>query len=179
MNMKPVIMLFALLFVVQSKAQTFSNAQEYNDYIVNAQVSIGEKMLAFNDIVSDENSTLEITISELNAIVKFTDDVIAKASKITPFEKNTELKESALALFRFYRQILHEDYRKMVTIYFDPNMNEESINEMQTILESISQREAPLDERFQTAQIAFAEKYNLELLENELQEEIDDINEGE
>lgn len=177
--MKSVIMLFALLLVMHSKAQTFSSAQEYNDYIVNVQVSIGEKMLAFNDIVGDENSTLEFVISELNTIVKFADDQIAKASKITPFEKNTELKESALALFRFYRQILNEDYRKMVTIFFDPNLNEESLTEMEAILESISQREAPLDERFQTAQIAFAEKYNLELLENELQEEIDEINEGE
>ena len=51
--MKSVLMLFALLFVVQSKAQTFATAQEYNDYIVNVQVSIGEKMLAFNDIVGD------------------------------------------------------------------------------------------------------------------------------
>ena len=172
-------MLFALLFVVQSKAQTFATAQEYNDYIVNVQVSIGEKMLAFNEIVGDENATLEYAISELNAMVAFADDQIAKASKITPFEKNTELKESALALFRFYRQILNEDYRKMVTIYYDPNLNEESIKEMEAILASITQREGPLDERFQTAQLAFAEKYNLELLENELQEEIDEINEGE
>jgi hypothetical protein len=172
-------MLFALLFVMHSKAQTFTSAQEYNDYIVNVQVSIGEKMLAFNDIVGDENVTLEYAISELNAMVAFADGVIAKTSKITPFEKNIELKESAIALFRFYRQILNEDYRKMVTIYYDPNLNEESIKEMEVILESISQREAPLDERFQTAQIAFAEKYNLELLENELQEEIDEINEGE
>ena len=177
--MKSVLMLFALLFVVQSKAQTFATAQEYNDYIVNVQVSIGEKMLAFNDIVGEENSTLEYAISELNATVAFADDAIAKASKITPFEKNSELKESALALFRFYRQILNEDYRQMVSIYFDPNLNEESIKEMEAILESISQREASLDKRFQTAQIAFAEKYNLELLENELQEEIDEINEGE
>jgi hypothetical protein len=143
------------------------------------QVSIGEKMLAFNDIVGEETATLEYAISELNAIVKFADEAIAKTAKITPFEKNVELKESALALFRFYRQILNEDYRKMVQIYFDPNLNEASLEEMQTILDSISQREAPLDERFQTAQQAFAEKYNLELLENELQEEIDEINEGE
>ncbi|MFY7990619.1 MAG: LIC11966 family surface protein [Fluviicola sp.] len=177
--MKQLTFVFALLFTLTVKAQTFSSAQEYNDYIVNVQVSIGEKMLAFNDIVGDESATLEYAISELNAMVAFTDDAIAKAAKITPFEKNIELKESALALFRFYRQILNEDYRKMVQIYFDTNLNEASLEEMQAILDSISQREAPLDDRFQSAQQAFAERYNLELLENELQEEIDVINEGE
>lgn len=177
--MKLVSTLFVLLLALNGRTQTFSSAKEYNDYIVDVQVSIGEKMLAFNDIVGDENSTLEYAISELNAIVKFADDQIAKASKITPFEKNTELKESALALFRFYRQILHEDYRKMVTIYFDPNLNEASLAEMQAILDDITEREKPLDARFQIAQEAFASKYNLELLENELQEEIDEINEGE
>lgn len=177
--MKLVSTLFVLLLALNGRTQTFSSAKEYNDYIVDVQVSIGEKMLAFNDIVGGENSTLEYAISELNAIVKFADDQIAKASKITPFEKNTELKESALALFRFYRLILHEDYRKMVTIYFDPNLNEASLAEMQAILDDITEREKPLDARFQIAQEAFASKYNLELLENELQQEIDEINEGE
>lgn len=62
----------------------------------------------------------------------------------------------------------------MLGIIFGDAIGDPQIQRMNEILADISAKEAVLDGNFQTAQEAFAAKYNFEIIENELQDEIDD-----
>ena len=171
--MKTLFLLLVLLTSGLASAQKFSSAVEYNDHIVNLQNEIGYKMIAFNDQVGGENSTLEQVQPYFDELLSTTRDVIKRLEKVTPWDKNTELKSAALELFRFYEVTIDRDYREMVDIVYKSDLTDEDYARLTEILAKVTEDEKAYDNRFQAAQNAFADKYGFDLEQNELQDELD------
>ncbi|ASS48081.1 MAG: hypothetical protein A3D31_00670 [Candidatus Fluviicola riflensis] len=154
-------------------AQTFTNAIDYNDHIVDLQNEIGYKMIAFNNEVGSETATAASVKPFYDDLLKTTKTVITKLEKVKPFEKNVELKTSAMELFRFYETTIAVDYREMIDLIFGDEFDDAALVRVQELLVKVTEAEAVVDAKFKTAQEAYALKYNIDLEENELQEEID------
>lgn len=171
--MKTILLLFVLMVSGLATAQKFSTAVEYNDHIVGLQNEIGYKMVAFNEQVGGETSTMESVQPYFEDLLATTRDVIKRLEKVSPWEKNTELKSAALELFRFYETTIDKDYRHMIEIVYKSDMTDDDLAELTTILEKVTVDEKAYDQRFQDAQQAFADKYGFVLERNELQDELD------
>lgn len=171
--MKTLFLLLVLLTSGMVSAQKFSSAVEYNDHIVDLQNEIGYKMIAFNEQVGGENSTLEQVQPFFDDLLSTTRDVIKRLEKVQPWENNKELKSAALELFRFYEVTIDRDYRKMMEIIYKTELTDEDYTALTDILAKVTEDEKGFDGRFQVAQQAFADKYNFDLEKNELQDELD------
>lgn len=173
--MKTLFLLPALLFTSQmAMAQSFSNAIDYNDYIVDLQNQIAYKILTFNEQMALEESTLESIQPYYDDLVETSKECLVKLKNIEAFEDDAELKPAAVNLFDFYVRCFSTSYNEMLHIVYRTELNDEDYNELNTILEKVTSEEGQYDEDFNSAQIRFAEKYDFTLDENELQEEIDE-----
>jgi hypothetical protein len=159
---------FILLFAACSNK---SSAVAYNDTIVEEQNKIIEHILAMSNAVYDP------TTAEMHRqkIVEQCDISIAVVSAMDAFEGNTELRDAALALFKFYREIALQEFKQMLQILAQEEITEEDLQKLTDLDERISIRETPLDEAFHNAQSAFSNKYNLMLQRNQFQDAIDGL----
>lgn len=171
--LKSIMLLFVLATTGAVSAQTFTNAVDYNDHIVGLQNEIGYKMIAFNEEVSSENASAASVKPFYDDLLTTTKNVIVKLEKVKPFEKNVELKSSAMDLFKFYETTISEDYKEMIELIFGDELDEAAMTRVQELLVKVTEAEAAVDAKFKNAQEAYAKKYNIDLEENELQEEID------
>jgi hypothetical protein len=171
--MKTITLIIVLLVSGLVSAQKFGSAVEFNDHIVALQNEVGQKMVVFNEQVGGANSTLESVQPYFDDLLATTRDVVKRLENVTPWDKNTELKNAALELFRFYEVTIDRDYREMVNIVYTTEMSEEDFARLNEILVKVTEGEKGYDKRFQDAQQAFADKYDFILERNELQDEFD------
>lgn len=166
-----IFLVSALPFLVS--AQNKDAAIAYNDYLVDLQNRIGSKILIMNSEVGKEGSTLETAMVYLNDAIKETRDVIKLAEKVSDFEGNVSLRNSMLALFRYYERVFSVEYKRMIEIVYDPNLDDAMLEEMNVILTRVTEEEKVLDLKFAEEQTNFAKRYGFDLTPNELQEEMD------
>ena len=160
--------LFILCISLITSFQLFAAndaAITYNDKIVGEQTKIGEAILAFSGNPNDFS---------LKQIKTQADNSLTVLNTMKPFDGNKDLLDAAKALFKFYAAITKNEYKKILVILQekDKYTQEQLTAKINEYSNSISKREAPLDEKFQTAQKAFAKKHNFTLSKNELEEKI-------
>jgi hypothetical protein len=156
-----------------SAQNPYASAVDYNDFIVEQQNAIGSAIINFNTIFGDENLNEEMALAGHGELLSVIQQSIDAMEVLEAFEGNTELRNSALELFRFYDRIVQKQYLDMLYIMLKVEITSDDEELMGDLLRSITDEEAGFDLRFQAAQNAFAEKYNFKLIENEMQEEID------
>jgi len=166
-------LLFLFLLPLGALAQKMT-AVEYNDKIIGYQNEIGYKLLAIGEYIGSE----EITTEEgANAVrleaLEVTRESIKGLEKMGAFKGDDALRKSALNLFRFYEKIIKDQYAQMIDLIYKEDFSEADSDAISLLVAKITEEEMPLDQKFQTAQIAFAEKNNIELQDNPLQEELD------
>lgn len=169
--MKNLLIAF-LMLPLFAAAQTDPVA--YNDKIVNYQNQVVAGMLSLNESINIETTTHE-SIEKLRLeLVKTAQSSISGTQKMPGFDGSTELRDAAVALFKFYEDVIQDEYKQMIDIIYKEEITEDDYANLTIILERVTQEEVAFDERFQNAQAAFARKHGLELIDNELQEEIDE-----
>lgn len=177
--MKKLLMIGLLFIGFKTQAQQFSTPVEYNDYIINLQTIIGEKIIAFNEELNSETSTYESLLPYHRALVETSADAVAKTKAMPAYEGNTDLRDYALALFEFYYKTFGNEYLEMIKIIFQSEMNEADLARLTELLELVTSSETTIDNNFQAAQRAFAAQHNMTLSENELQEQLQEQLDGE
>jgi hypothetical protein len=145
------------------------SAVDYNDAIVNEQNKIIEHILAMS------NATYDIAESDQHRlkIIEQCDSSIAIVGAMEPFDGNSDLRDAAVNLFRFYKDIASTDFKRILDILDMDEPTDADYEELDQIDAKIAERELPLDAAFQNAQKAFSDKHNLQLLKNEYQDAID------
>lgn len=172
--MKCIVISFLFVATLLSaNAQSITDPVKYNDYIVEQQSLIGEKMLAFTGKFSEENMTLAVITPILEDLLSTAKKGVSAVKQLTPFEGDTQLKQSAIDLFQFYVAIIDREYREMVNLVFGDNLNDVAIEQIQELVQKITADEAVYDGNFSAAQAAYAAKYGFILDKNKLQDEID------
>lgn len=169
------IFLFTSLFIllVACNSGNKMSAIEYNDTIVQEQTKITEKTLAMVESIETDLEKCEDL--RLETIIQC-EQSIATVKAMTDYEGNTRLRDAALALFEFYKDINANEYKEMLNILNKgEEIDEADITQLQTLEQQVGNRETSLDAEFQTAQKEFASKYHLEIEENALQDKIDNM----
>ena len=170
--MKTLLFLFLLPFTAFAQKMT---AVEYNDKIVNCQNDIGYKMLAIGEYVGSGEETTKEEASNLREIaLKAAKKAVSDLEKMGAYSGDDAMRQAALNLFRFYENILTNEYAQMVDILYKEDFTDADSEQLGLLVQVVSEKEAPFDEKFQDAQVAFAKKNGLELEENPLQEKIDE-----
>jgi hypothetical protein len=168
--MKSVIFLLLPFFIFGcSSGSNEMTPIEYNDAIVNEQ----NKIIAH--ILEMSNSAFDITIAEAHRmkIIEQCDVSIALVEAMDAYDGNSDLRDAALNLFKFYREIASAEFREMLELLDKEEVGDAEYDALNLIDQQIAQREAPLDAAFQKAQLQFSEKYNLMLQKNQFQDAID------
>ena len=167
--MKLILSLCCMLaLTTQLHAQkTFSTAVQYNDYIVEEQLKIGESLKEFISVFTNSNDSAEVHKSRMRIIAR-ADSSVNNVKLMTPFKGDTALKANAIRLFSFYSGIAANEYRQLVSLSFSSKKSSGEISkETNEIVKKITGKEAVFDKGFQDAQKAFAAKHNIDLKENE------------
>ncbi len=152
-------------------ATNSDDALAYNDKIVSEQTKIGERILAFS---TDPNEF------SLKQIKTQSDESLSVLSSMKPIDGNKDFLNAAKALFKFYGSITKDEYKKILAILQQKDKySQEQLNaKIGEYTASISKKENPLDNNFQTAQIAFAKKYGFTLRKNELEDKFKEAKEN-
>ncbi len=163
-----------LLFVFPLSLSVFGQktAIEYNDIIVDEQNKIGQRIIDFNYAI-EAGEEMDIPLKLILEQIDVSIDIV---EKVKPWEDGAALKSSALALFKFYKNIVAKEYREMVDILKKENIAESDVARLDELLASITEREEKLDADFSYQQETFAKRWNIELAPSELQNEIDGLN---
>ena len=167
--MKLILFLCCMLAITtQLQAQkTFSTAAQYNDYIVDEQVKIGESLKEFISVFTNSTDSVQIHKARMRIVAR-ADSSVNNVKIMTPFKGDTALKANAIRLFSFYSRIAANEYRQLVSLSFSSKKsNEEISKETNEIVKKITDKEAVFDKGFQDAQKAFAAKHNIDLKANE------------
>src|SRR3989338_8112342 len=96
-------------------------------------------MIAFNNEVCSETATAASVKPFYDDLLKTTKTVITKLEKVKPFEKNVELKTSAMELFRFYETTIAVDYREMIDLIFGDEFDDAALVRVQELLVKVTE----------------------------------------
>lgn len=172
--MKYILPLFAFSFLLlQSCATDSQKAIAYNDAIIKEQAKIIELSL---DLVETMDTDLAKCKDIRLDIVKQCDESLAVIKKLEGFEGSERMKNAAIELFSFYKNIYSNEYKQMFDILDKgENITEEDLAFIQQMEVDVTKEEEKLDKEFADAQQELATKFNFQMEENENQEKIDAI----
>lgn len=159
-------------FVEGTNGEAYKNAIQYNDFIVNKQTEVAKQIMQFAAESQTDLNTAEQTI---NQAVSKVSQTITAIEGMPDWKGNTALRDSALSLFRFYKTIFSDDYRRIIAMQKDGTVSQEEKTEYYQITQKINSSEAKLDAGFKTAQKDFALQNGFKVATNELQGKIDEM----
>lgn len=164
-NMKKLLFAFLLLFSVHFSFAQDQEAIAYNDKIVTEQTKIAESILSFS------NNPNEFGLSQIQ---KQAEESLNTIKSMKPYKGEKNFLNCAKNLFKFYIDITKNEYKQMLSLITESSKysEKELVDKVQKLTNSLTKKEKPLDEKFQAAQVAFAEKFNFKLTKNALQEEL-------
>jgi len=149
------------------------SATEYNNKIVGEQDKITQTMLVVVEKINagDYNAAL----AGLEKSVQQCDSSVIALTAMDPYEGDTQFRDAALALFKYYKKALNDDYRGLIGILIktDGEVTEEDSLKIEAINKDIETQEAKYTKAVNDAQQAFCKKHNVTLAPNNLQQAID------
>ncbi|MCS6981371.1 MAG: hypothetical protein N2110_08895 [Flavobacteriales bacterium] len=176
--MKKVLFLLLPAIAFIACHQTKMSPSEYNDAIVNEQSKIARLMID----MAQSSAEVEKADSIRQKAVTQAEESLKVLEKLGDYKGEKDLLNAATNLFKFYRDICSNEFKEMYELLkkiSEPGADSAAImTRMEELNTSITDREKPLDEAFAAAQKAFAEKYNIQIKENELQKEINKLSES-
>lgn len=163
--MKKVFGLFSLAVVMMlvSCGPTPEQAAEYNDKIIDQQISIVDKIDAL--VESYQYYIPEDMDKAWNEALNQANKGIEAINALEKFDGSTDFKEAALELFNSYKAVLENQHKEMVRIYKIPDeqFTEEHYNQWDKLAEEADKKMEEAFDKFGDAQDKFAKKYQLVL----------------
>jgi len=146
----------------------------YNDYIINRQTSLVQKILDFSRIAQNNLDSADQLLDEYDVE---TDQMITDIEGMPPYKGDSTFRNAAIESFKFYKKVFGTDYKRLIAIKKEGGEEtEEGSAEMKEIVDELSKHENKLDKIFHNAQLAFARKNNMKLDENEIQKRVEKLN---
>ncbi len=167
------LLLFCFVSCNQKQEETIS-ATEYNNQIIGEQTKIMNSMLTFIDAIQTSD---KVKIDETRKNITSSCELsLTYLKKMEVFDKNFKFRDAAIKLITFYKEISEKEYFEMQQI-LEKGMNivQADIEKMDEIDKTVGEKETQLDAEFQNAQQEFAKKYNVTIVDNEMQKKIDKL----
>lgn len=162
------------LFVLSALAIGCGNkisATDYNNKIVGEQGKIVNTMLDMTDKIN--KSQFKEALAGLDGSIAQCDSSIKIVSDLGPYEDDAKFKDAALDLFKFYKKIMSNEYRKMLETLNKAEITMDDVAVIDDLTKNIEGEEAKYDKAMQDAQQEFAKKYGVTITDNSLQNKID------
>ncbi len=161
-----------------SDKPSFPTAIDYNDYIINRQKDIYNYIFKMSDVAATDPEAAEKVIDEAIPVIE---KVIGEIKAMPPYKSDVSFRDAAVPLFEFYKTTFDDTYRQIIAINKKGNKKTKAdIAKQQTLSNTLSQKEATLDNSMKSAQNTFAVSNNMRVQENtELQEKVDNLNKKE
>ncbi len=166
-----VIVFFAIRYFVGGG----SGAIKYNDRIVDCQNKIIVKLFDFfNALEKSESDEMDEKLLELQTQI---DDSLAVLSAMESYDGYTRLRDAAIELLKFYKDIAQEECQEIVEILSQPqsDITVSDYNRLQEIQRDLGDGEADLDKELQEAQQEFAKMHGFQIKPNKYQKRIDQM----
>jgi len=154
-----------LLFTCFAAMQTYAGshpAAKYNDAIVKKQHKVVKGFMKFYKTFEKGNK--EKMHEEREELLALTTKYLTELQAIGDYEGDNALKESAIALFKFYKSTLETEYPHMVELIANKNRSKEDHAKLEAFKNDLITREKQHDDHFEEAQIAFSKKHKLTLI---------------
>jgi hypothetical protein len=165
------LLLFCLgLMRLQAQTTKITDPVKYNDFIVTQQNNIGTELIKLIGMFQELPEEKQVTMDQLNVVIANCDKAIENTKKLVPIAHEFGLKQSALDLFQFYKDVMSTEYVTMIDELYEEIPNIELLD---GILVKVQEKEAVVDQAFQKSQQDFADYHKIRLEENELQEKLD------
>ncbi len=153
--------------VTTSDGQKLEGPAAYNDYLVAEQNRIirqfSELNKAYESYSRDEIERARAAL--LNEI----DEVIAAVEDLPPYEGDTELRDAALEMFQYYRQLAEKELKEIGDLLSkgENQITESDIDEMDRLYKRFRKEIKSYEINFADAQRAFANKYGMKIKSKE------------
>ncbi len=143
---------------------TYKSAVQYNDYIVNRQVSLRNSIMEVARVAQYNLDSAEIL---LNEDVRQTEKIITELEGMPPYHRDSALRDAAVRIFSFYKKAFDQDYRDIIRLRRNETDSSGAgeQNDISTIVEKIKTEEEEYDKNFKNTQDEFARKNNMKLVE--------------
>lgn len=142
-------------------------AVTYNNVIVNEHQLLMALVTDYLMYTVQSNDAQGIEQKRIQ-VIKQVDIAIEKIKSLTPFEEDTHMRDEALAVLMMYKEAYTQDFTTINTLKAE---SQKSYEAMRQYLKAEELAENKLNRtllRFQKAQLAFAEKYELTIsMEND------------
>lgn len=155
----PFLLFLFLVNLATAQQIKFSNAIEYNDYIVQQQLNIQSAMTAFNETVNNSEKP-EINTARLK-VVDESRTATKNIRNMPPFKGQTAFRDAAANLFEFYTKVTSTTYAEMIDLMFSEKADRSE--KMEALVNKITADEKVYDDKFLAAQQAFAKAHNFKL----------------
>jgi hypothetical protein len=133
----------------------------YNDFIVDRQNEIIQKMVKLNKLYA-EGTNKEISW-HYKELIACTDSNLNKIKILTPYENDSTLKLKALNLIAYYSKIFHNEYIEVVDIFLEGySPSDAEMDRIYNIIQDVKKNETELNTQLTQAQLAFAKKHGFE-----------------
>jgi hypothetical protein len=135
----------------------------YNDFIVDRQNEIIQKMVKLNQLYK-EGTNKEISW-HYEELISCTDSNLYKIKILTPYEDDSTLKLKAFNLLSYYSKIFHHEYKEVVDIFLEGySPSDVEMDRIYSIIQEVKNNETKLNAQLAQAQLAFAKKHGFEFL---------------
>lgn len=151
-----------LMVSIVSQAQT-KNAAKYNNTIIKLQHKVTPDIVTFfKDF--ETGSAEDLNKQKAKLIPEF-DAAIAKINAMPDFQGDADLKNAALDWFKLYKESFENDYEHIIALVANRDRSKEDHAKLDQMTDELVAKEEKVDAQFEKAQVAFAKKHNLELIE--------------
>jgi hypothetical protein len=153
----------------------YKNATEYNEYIMENQKDVVNVFLEFGNVVDKDLDSADRT---LDKGVKISAKALHNLKGMPAFKGDSAFRNAAIQSFEFYGDIIANEYRQIISIRRKgETQTDEDFAFLNELPELIGKREEKYDRAFHNAQKAFADRNNLKLVKNDLQDKVDQADE--
>ena len=158
------LLFFALLFTtVFVQAQVKKGAAKYNNRIIKMQHKVTPDIVEF--FKDFEKGTAEDLKKQKAKLIPEFNAAIKKIEAMPDFEGDAELKNAALDWFKLYKNSFETEYEHIIVLVANRDRSKEDHAKLDKMTDELVVREEAVDAQFEKAQIAFAKRHNLELIE--------------
>ncbi len=153
--------------VTSADGQELQGPAAYNDYLVAEQNRIIQRFSELNKAYESYDRD-EINRAR-QALLKEIDEVIATVEKLPPYEGDTALRDAALEMFRYYRQLTEKELKSIGELLSkgEERITESDIDEMDRLYNRFRKEIKSYEISFSDAQRAFANKYGMKIKSKE------------
>ncbi len=151
------------IFLIFSAEAQNKKAAKYNNKIIDMQYKLVPDVVNF--FKAFEGGSLTDLKAKKDILTKDFDKAITKVSAMKPFEGDSKLRDASLEWFRLYKSTLDAEYNHIIELASKPKdkRTDDDKAKLQKLSDELISRETEIDVKFETAQIEFSKRHNLEL----------------